>query len=117
MNYSWEIIKIIFYLILVLGIIYLLANFLKKKVFQPTGGQYMETIEQLYLGPNKSLKLVKVRENILLLGVTDEKIELLKEWPKSEFPLDLKANNNDHRPDFAHYLKDFIGKYRRDQNE
>ena len=116
MNYSWEIAKMIFYLSLILGAIYLLANFLKKKVFQPASGKYLKTIEQLYLGPKKSLKLVKVKEEILLLSITEEEIVLLKEWPETEFPPMIEEENK-NKKDFSQHLKSFIDQYRRGQDE
>jgi flagellar protein FliO/FliZ len=116
MNYSWEVAKIIFYLSLVLGIIYLLANFLKKRFFNPARGLHMETIEQLYLGPKKSLKLVRVREVVLLLSITENETKLLKEWPESKFPAMIEKGNEE-KSDFSHYLKKFLSQHRGDQDE
>ena len=91
MNYSLEIMKMIFYLIIILVAIYLLARFLKKFYLNPSGGENLELIEQIYLESKKSLKLVRVKDRILLLSVSEGKIEKIKEWPENEF--DYKRNS------------------------
>ncbi|MFW5856060.1 MAG: flagellar biosynthetic protein FliO [Bacillota bacterium] len=119
MNYSWEIIKMIFYLLLVLGIIYLLTRFLKNRFFQPRGGSNIKIIEQVYLAPKKSLKLIKIRDKIILIGISGDKIEVLSEWSSSEFgPLAEEENdNNELGTRFSSYFNKFKEKYRRDDHE
>ncbi len=115
MNYGWEVSKIIFYLFIVLAIIYVLAHYLKKIYLKPSSGENMEVLEQLYLDSKKSLKLVKVNKKIMLLGVSEDKIELLAEWPEADF--EIERENNVERDSFSNKFRDIIAKYRRDDNE
>ena len=118
MNYSLEIMKMIFYLIIILVAIYLLARFLKKFYLKPGGGENLELIEQIYLESKRSLKLVRVKDEILLLSVSEEKIEKLKEWPESEFDYNRNSkleNKFDFKNmDFNNILNKFMN---RDDNK
>jgi flagellar biosynthetic protein FliO len=115
MGYSWEMLKIIFYLILVLAVIYILARYLRNFYLRPKGGANMELIEQLYLESKASLKLVHIKDKIMLIGVTEKNIEVLAEWPESEFSIEqIQRDNN---IDFKEKFKEVIAKYRRDDNE
>ena len=119
MNYSLEIMKMIFYLIIILLAIYILARFLKKFYLNPSGGENLELIEQIYLESKKSLKLVRVKDKILLLSVSEENIKKLKEWPESEFDYKrhskLENKFDFNNMDFNNILNKFMN--RKDSNE
>ena len=115
MNYGWEVSKIIFYLIIVITIIYILAHYLKKLYLRPNSGENMEVLEQLYLDSKKSLKLVKINNKIMLLGVSENNIELLAEWPEADFVINRKTDEANEN--FANKFKKVLAKYRRDDNE
>ncbi|MGM0437057.1 MAG: FliO/MopB family protein [Bacillota bacterium] len=121
MNYSLEILKMIFYLIIILVAIYLLARFLKKFYLNPGGGENLELIEQIYLESKKSLKLVRVKDKILLLSVSEEKIEKLKEWPEAEFDYNRNSkleNKFDFKNmDFNNILNKFMNRKEDDKKE
>ncbi len=113
MNYSWEIIKLIFYLALVLSLIYLVYFLLKRRLAGQKKGRYMQTIEQIYLAPRRSLVLLLVQEEVFLLSLSDSRVELIQKWDRTEFgDLDLKSNQ-----DFKGYLQQIMKGNRRDQDE
>lgn len=85
MNYTWEIVKIIFYLSLVLALIYLINYYLKKAKLGTQTAKYINIIEQVYLAPRKSLILVLVEKKILLLSVSEKSVEVLDTWAKEDF--------------------------------
>jgi len=66
-------------LVVVLGIVLLLYAWARKKpgIFPATKTGAIKVVETRYLGPKKSLCLVAVRGEEFLLGVGQEKIELL----------------------------------------
>ncbi len=105
MSYGWEIARIIFYLLLIIGLIYLLNYFLRKGIFQQKTGQHMQIIEQLYIAPKKSLSLVLVNDRIFLLGVSDESINKLNEWSREEFRVIEKTTDKN----FKDYLLKMLG--------
>ena len=82
-NIFFLLIKLVFYTIVVVGLIYLLIRFLSKRqrklqhhsVFTPIGGTP--------LGNNKSVQIVKVGNSLYMLGVGDN-INLLKEIQDEE---------------------------------
>lgn len=118
MNYSLELIKIFFYLFLVLGLIYLIAYYLKKKNFMNTESKYLNIIERIYLSPKANLVLVRVKDKVLLLSLVNEDIRVLETWLKEEFPeveVENEKNFKDHIREFID-KKDLFGG-RRDENE
>ena len=116
MDYGLEIARIFFYLLLVLGIIYVSQHFMRKFLKKQRVGKHLELVEQLYISPKVSLGLVRAKNTIILLSFSDKGIEKLKSWPLEEFGDELSDSENDSTK-FSDYLKDMVGKYRRDQDE
>ena len=77
------IIKLIFYTLLILVMIYGLIKFLaiRQKKFQPN--QAVKLMGGTPLGNNKSLQLVKVGDKVYLLGVADQ-VTLIKEFSNTD---------------------------------
>lgn len=113
MNYALETVKIIFYLALVLGIIYLLANLLKNRFTGQTDGRYIHVLERVYLGPKTGLTLIKVEDRVLLLGISESRVEVIDSWSKAEFS-EIKTSLE---RGFKDYLQDLIKGSRRDQHD
>jgi Flagellar biogenesis protein len=74
----FDVLKMIFTLILVLGLLIFLLKFLNKKMKLPQETKYLQNLGGISLGQNKSIQLVKVGNRILIVGVGDT-IELLQE--------------------------------------
>lgn len=82
-----SIVRTIFGLAVVLGVIYLLAWILKKvKNSKETeeAGESLETIASLNLGPNKSLHLVRVGVEIVLLGAAEHQVTPIRRYSEAE---------------------------------
>jgi flagellar protein FliO/FliZ len=77
------IIKLVFYTLLILVMIYGLIKFLaiRQQKFQPN--QAVKLMGGTPLGNNKSLQLVKVGNQVLLIGVGDQ-VTLIKEFTNAE---------------------------------
>jgi flagellar protein FliO/FliZ len=77
------IIKLVFYTLLILIMIYALIKFLalRQKKLQPN--QAVKLMGGTPLGNNKSLQLVKVGEKVYLIGVGDQ-VTLIKEFSESD---------------------------------
>lgn len=71
--------KLIFYLLLILGMIYGLIKFLALKQQKTQPNQAVKLMGGTPLGNNKSLQLVKVGEKVFLVGVGDQ-VTLIKEF-------------------------------------
>ena len=46
----------------------------------------LNMLDQLPLGPDRQLVIVQAAEKVLLLGVTSQRVELLKEFDQADFP-------------------------------
>ncbi|SFD80357.1 flagellar protein FliO/FliZ [Lentibacillus persicus] len=73
-----NLIKMIFALLLVLGLIYILLKFLNKRSNRFQQGKGMENIGGISVGPNKSVQAVRIGSKVYLIGV-GENVELLEE--------------------------------------
>lgn len=95
MNYMWETFKISFYLVLIIAFI-LLIYYLIKNRFNFQQSKEMEIIDTMRLANGEMLYLVKIFDELLLLGGTKEKIANLQSWKEEDVVLDLsqKEDNN-----------------------
>ncbi len=89
MNYLWETFKITFYLVLVIGFI-LAIYYLLKNRFNLNNSRQMEIIDTMRLANGETIYLVKVFDEIVMLGGSKEELNYLKSWPIDEIDLDLK---------------------------
>lgn len=113
MSYTLETAKIIFYLALVLGLIYLLAGFFKKRLTMGGNSQYITVLERSFPMQKTALTLVKVKDRVYLLGISEGGFEVLDKWPLEEFG-ELRT---EQPKDFKDHLEDFIKGIRPDRNE
>ncbi len=109
MNYYQELVKIMIYIALIAVVLYISMKLFKNRLHGQRQGKNMGIIEQLYLGPGKNLSLVKINDRILLLGISQEKVEKIKEWPVEEFP-EITAEKPGS-------FKDYLLTFRRDVDE
>ena len=110
MNYTFEILKIGFYLILIVGVIYYLGMFFKKNITKAQSGSHLKIVDRIYMGTKTGLLLVEVNDEILLLSQTENSIEKLDKWSKDDFDIDLDEFNN-NTTDNTDKFKDFFMKY------
>lgn len=68
-------------LVVVVGMIFLMIFILRKFLYKDkrAGDDYLKVLGSTFLGPKKSVCLVKVMDRILVLGVTESSITLLSE--------------------------------------
>ncbi len=78
LNYSWEVIKIFFYLGVVILLIYLLNHFLRnyRKYFRREG-TVLKVIDRGFLTQNAQVAIIQVKGKYYLIGITDEKITVI----------------------------------------
>lgn len=74
----WDIIKMVFALLLILVLIYLLLKFLNKRNKLFSQVRALENLGGITVGPSKSIQLVRVGSKIYLIGV-GENVQLLEE--------------------------------------
>lgn len=111
MNYLWETFKIAFYLVLVIGFI-LAIYYLVKNRFNLNNSRQMEIIDTMRLANGETIYLVKVFDEIVMLGGSKEELNYLKSWPIDELDLDFKdlKKGKAKKGDFKNKLKNLLAK-------
>lgn len=112
---AWVFFKMIFALIVVAVCIYLVMNFMRKKM---GGGEqdddtFLRKVAQVSLAPGKTVQIVTLLEKAYLIGVTDNSIDLLGEINDKELVdamnLNADRNQNSSRPrNFGDLLSMFL---------
>ncbi len=66
------------------GGLYLLNRQMKRRQFGRTGGRSLDVLETAFVGPKKTVSLVRVADRAVLIGVTDNQISVLTELSEPE---------------------------------
>lgn len=84
-----EILKLFFPLLLIVGLLYGVLLFVKKYQFKKSkiSSDNLKLLTTMMLMPKKYLSVVKVNNKILILGVSEQSITLLKEMNEEELNL------------------------------
>jgi flagellar protein FliO/FliZ len=77
------IVKLVFMLAVVLGILFLVLRFIQKKSVSFQDGKNLQSLGGIGIGQNRSVQLIKTGNSILVLGVGDT-VTLLKEITEEE---------------------------------
>ncbi|CDQ40103.1 MULTISPECIES: flagellar biosynthetic protein FliO [Virgibacillus] len=91
-------VKLVFALLLVLGLIYLLLRFIKKRNVLFSQVKTLENLGGISLGQNKSIQIIRVGNNYYLIGV-GENVELLREITDQSFIDELTRRNSSNSDD------------------
>jgi len=65
------------------------ALYMRRRVSGDGGGNALQPVGQLALGQGRQLRLVTCGDEVLLLGATEESVELLKTYPRDAFADDV----------------------------
>lgn len=132
-------VKMIFALILILGLIYIMLKFINRRhqLFQQT--QSLENLGGISVGQNKSIQIIRVGSKFYLIGVGDN-VQLLKEiedeamkealrnkqveeplsfkqWLKTLLPLQTKQTKQDEENSFNNILVDELSKMKENRQK
>lgn len=113
-NFGGELLKVIIYLSLVIGLMYLISYFLKKSISGKSKGKYIQVIEQIYIAPRKSLILLQVQEQIFLLSNTETDLKVISTWNEEDFP---ELGIPEREESFKSYFSKLTRDNRRDRDE
>lgn len=83
----YGILYFIFMTAVILGAAYYVTRFIAKRGFGMSGNKNIKVVESINLGIDKSLLLVKVGEQYMLLGSTQRSLSLLAEIDKDKLAL------------------------------
>ncbi len=82
-NFIGSLFRLVIALAVVLGLIFLISKFLKKRKGFMQQGQVLENYGGISLGPNKSVQTIKIGQRYFAVGVSDT-IEVLMEITDKE---------------------------------
>ncbi|MGM0548964.1 MAG: flagellar biosynthetic protein FliO [Bacillota bacterium] len=122
MDYLWETFKITFYLFLVIGFILAIYYVVKNK-FNLTNSRKMEVIDTMRLANGETIYLIKVFDEIVMLGGSKEELNYLKSWPLAEINLEAEkskkssVNKNTFKDKFKNILAKNNNSNSSDQDE
>lgn len=108
MNFFWEMFRITFYLILIIAFILIVYYFLKNRVnFNKT--KEMEIIDSMRLANGETLYLLKIFDEIILLGGTKENLQRIYSWPEAELEIDFEEESAAEEKSF-NFKQTFLNK-------
>jgi flagellar protein FliO/FliZ len=107
----FEIIKLIFPLLLICLMLYGLLVFVKRYSFKRGGNALLDikVINNQMIMPKKFLSVVKVKNKLLILGISENNITLLKEIDADATDLMNEPETN-HTQGFAEIFKKLLPK-------
>lgn len=112
LNYSWEIVKIFFYLGVVILLIYLVTRLLRKyRNYFKEQGTLLKVIDRGFLTQRAQIALVQMKDQYYLLGITEEKITVIDTFRLSEDELQEGAFIK--KPARASFAEIFKGAFRK----
>ncbi len=84
-------------IVLIFVAAYWFTKFLaKRNKFKQVGSsEKIKILEQMAVGPDRTLLVVKTGGKTLLLGVTAQQVTLIKEFEEGEFPEDPKSQDGE----------------------
>lgn len=113
-NLFWELVKIVLALAFVLVTTYLVFHLLSKRNPLLARSQFINIIESSYLAPNRSISIVEAGNKFLVLGITEQRINLLAEINDQQVIALLREKNEVENKEeiqnsFANHLAGFLG--------
>ncbi|ADL13135.1 flagellar biosynthetic protein FliO [Acetohalobium arabaticum] len=77
MSFSWQLIKMVFYLSLIIILFFIVIKFIKKQRHLQGFNRNLQILEKIYFNSDQALYLVKVIDEVWVLGISKERVELL----------------------------------------
>ena len=111
-------VKMISILIILVGGLWAVSWYAKKKLNLPggtTSGKKIKIIENCHLGVKKTISLVQVPGKVLVLGITGENVSLLTELNENEvLSVHTQSETNPSQSPFTKQLKRFSQNFKKE---
>lgn len=108
----FDVVKALIPLLLILGVLYGALWYVRKYSFslggKKTGGLNIKVLGTQMLMPKKFISVVKIHDKVLVLGVSDGSVNLLKELDPSAIE-SAPDEINQAKPSFGELLKKNLG--------
>lgn len=112
----YDVIKVFFPLVLIVGLLYTVLHFVKKSGFSIRGSNSklyknlnVKVISNQMIMPKKFISIVKIKDKFLVLGVSENSINMLKEFDdENEYDEQVYSEKNSEN-NFLSILKKNLG--------
>ena len=106
----WTLVKVIFVFGILTAIMYYLLKFISKnrQNMYPVKDA-MRVLASLSLAPNKQLQIVDISGILLVVGVSDGSVNLIKEIDSNEIKEKIYHSRETHEPQSENFLEVFMG--------
>ncbi|MGA9295206.1 MAG: flagellar biosynthetic protein FliO [Ignavibacteriaceae bacterium] len=112
----YDIVKVFFPLILIVGLLYIILHFVKKSGFsiRSTNSKLyknlsVKVISSQMIMPKKFISIVKIKDKFLVLGVSENSINMLKEFDDENEYEEQVINEKNSENNFLSILKKNLG--------
>ena len=96
---AFEIVKMVFALVLVIALIYILIKFLSKRNKLSNSVKALDNLGGISVGQNKSIQIIRIGSKLYLVGVGNN-VELLQEITDEEVKKDILLSKERATDDF-----------------
>ena len=83
-NFYFTVILSFFSIFLVIGGLLFFRKYLLKRLGNVKNGKYMKIIDRLVVSQDKQIILIETKTRLLIVGITQQRMETLAEFSKSE---------------------------------
>lgn len=108
----FDIVKSIIPLLAVLGMLYGVLLLVRKYSFSMSGKKiknlHIDVVHNQLILPKKYLSLVRIKDKLLVLGISENNITVLKEFDYAEFS-DRADSDSESKGNFVEILKQNLG--------
>ena len=112
----YDVIKVFFPLVLIVGLLYTVLHFVKKSGFSIRGSNSklyknlnVKVISSQMIMPKKFISIVKIKDKFLVLGVSENSINMLKEFDDENEYDEPVYNEKNSENNFLSILKKNLG--------
>jgi flagellar protein FliO/FliZ len=112
-NLLWTLVKVIFVFGILTATMYYVLRFISKnrQNMYPVKDA-MRVLASLPLAPNKQIQIVDVSGMLLILGVSDGSVNLIKEIESKEIKEKIYHSRETHQPQSENFLEVFMGTFK-----
>ncbi len=111
---TWDVLQIFLVLFLLMAVMYILLYLVKKYIFtfdRKSSGKFkVNVLATQLIMPRKYISLVKIKNKVYLLGVSEQSITLLDKEESEDYEIDDEVNEQLSSSNFMDYLKKSMGK-------
>lgn len=107
-SYGWMLVKMIFFLVLVVGLIFITAYLFKKWIKGESGygGEQVKMISQVTIAPNKVINFIKIFDEIVVVLETQTSSTVISREKSEEYLPRVESLNTEHTGKFINLLKE-----------